>query len=371
MVKMKRRVFNVLLASVLTVTSVVLGGCGSSATTSSSGSSEESATKAVASTSEINGTESSSDKVKIVMYGSPDPQISAAQTIALVNGYYEEEGLDVDLQYIDNSAELGPMLGSGDIDIAFANSYAAITWAAADIGMNVVAVNCDMSGTQAAAIRKDIEIESPKDLEGLKVGIVTNTEIEIAIRRMCDEAGVDFDKLQLVPLNGGSEILSALDAGNIDILAAWEPWVTNAEALGHKFLMSASKSEIPGLEGDKDWVHVYSVMLVNDKFKEENPEVCGKIMRACNKATDYINDNREEAVSLLSEAFNIDEAALTKIMSRNVYSYGASDEYMETTQWLEGYLLDSGIIEKDVKLEDFTDFSILKDAVPEAYKITE
>lgn len=308
---------------------------------------------------------------KITMYGVPDPQISAAQVIAKVNGYYEEQGLDVENVLVANSPEVGPILGSNQAQIAFAGSYAVMTWVNSDIPIKIVTPVCDIGGTQDTCIRGDLNITAAKDLEGLNVGCTPGSESEIILQKMCDDLGVDHSSLNIIPLQG-ADMLSSLESGDIDIMAAHEPWITKAEnQYGAKFLMSGTQSAIPGSDPDSHWLSVYSTIVVNDDYAQEHPETIIKIITAIEKATDFINNNREDAVKILSKEFGIDENDLTTIMSRNDYTMGVTEDYIYWSNWLADYIHSKDIIQKELKIEDYNDFEILKSNFPELYKVEE
>ena len=46
----------------------------------------------------------------------------------------------------------------------------------------------------------------------------------IAIRNMCNELNVDINKIQFVTLSP-SDAIAALEKGDIDAMACWEPWI--------------------------------------------------------------------------------------------------------------------------------------------------
>lgn len=352
---MKKKIA-ILLVAALSCTGI-LSGCGQTTETGDA--------NATADTSA--STETGDGLTSVVMYGVPDPQISAAQVIAEVNGYYEEEGLDVTNKVVANSPEVGPILASNEAQIAFTSSYAAMTWVNSDVPVKILTPVCDMGGTQDTCIRGDITITKPQDLEGLNVGCCKGTESEIILHNMCDALGVDYSSLNIIPLQG-PDMISALEKGDIDIMAAWEPWVTKAEGqLGAKFLMSGTKSEIPGSDPDSHWLSVYSTMVATDDYIKNNPETIAKIMRAIKKATDFINNNREEAVKILSKEFDIEETDLTRIMSRNDYTMGVTSDYLYWADWLAKYAKEKDVIQKDLAIDDFNNFEILKSELPELY----
>lgn len=317
-----------------------------------------------------NGAKDSSQVNKYTCIGTPDAQISAALTIADKLGYDLEEGVDLEVKFIPSGPDLASVVAGGGCDIAFASNYSVMTWLDSNLDMKIIAVNDNMGGTQAAAIRDDIVLNSPKDLEGLKLGLLPGSEVSVAFMRLCEEYDVDYDKIEKVAIQPADQ-LSAFEKGDIDILSCWEPWITYAEQNGGRFLLSGTKCAIPGVPEDVDWMNIFSTISTSSKMIEEHPDDLAKVLRAINKATNYINDNREDAVKILSEEFDIDEASLENIMTRNIYEFAPTDLYKESQNWLYDYLIETGVISRDMKFDDFHDFSILKETLPEQYQISE
>ena len=83
-------------------------------------------------------------------------------------------------------------------------------------------------------------------------------------------------------------------------MACWEPFITKAIQGGGHFLFSGTKSDLPDKKGDVKWMSVHTTIQVTDDFLKKNPETIKAVLRALKKATDYINNNREDAIKLLA-----------------------------------------------------------------------
>lgn len=346
---MKRRVFSVLLAAAMVFSLV---GCGSG--------NEES-------TSASTGSSSDSD-MKLKVIATPAPASCSQVAVAEEMGYFEEEGLDVDIQYVTNLSDMASIIAGGGCDAAFNSYYTVMTWIDSGLDVKVIAANNDMGGTQAAAIRKDIDITSPKDLEKCKLGLVPGAEVNVAIMRMCDEYGVDFDAIDKVEVQPADQ-LSAFESGDIDIIACWEPWLTKAESMGGRFLLSGNKADIAGVPSDVDWLTLYETTVVPTSAISEKPEELAALLRCIKKAEDFINSNRDEAVKIVAKVCESDEAEIAGIMEKNDYRWGVDAEYKETMSSLEDFMYEHKITQHEIDFDSVHDFSILKKAVPDAYTL--
>jgi ABC-type nitrate/sulfonate/bicarbonate transport system substrate-binding protein len=322
-----------------------------------------------ASTNTDIGGSADSDKPEmeeLTLMGVRDAQISAAQIIAEKNGYFEEEGIKVTNHLIENGPEMGSMIAGGSAPISLMSNFLAITMKASDVPIKVVAVLDQMAGTQAMVGAPGLKLESAKDLEGLKIGMPNGAEVYYAIKSMGEELDVDVSKIEYINI-GPSDGLAALQRGDIDALAAWEPFITKGTQAGGEFILSGRASNLPEKQGESNWLSVHSTLMATEDFLEENPNTIKALIRALKKGTDFINDNREKAVKILSPELRLSESELTEIMNRNVYSMEVDDTYWKesNSEGIMDYFLSVGNIPKKPEVESYHDFSLLKEVYPE------
>ncbi|MFS0723560.1 ABC transporter substrate-binding protein [Paenibacillus sp. 1P07SE] len=263
----------------------------------------------------------------LTLVGVRDAQISSQQIIADKLGYFADEGLDVTSQLIESGPDIGPMVAGGSAKVSIQTNFMDIILKSTDIPVKIIAPLAQIAGTQAVVGAADLELTSAKDLEGKTIGIPSGADVMIAINNMAEELGVDASKINYVNL-APSDAVVALERGDIDAMASWEPFITKAIEGGGKFLFSGTKSELPDNPGDVEWMSVHTTIQVTDDFLEANPNTLKAVLRALQKATDYINDNREEAIEILAPELRLSVEELTEIMGRNVYSMEVDASYV-------------------------------------------
>jgi ABC-type nitrate/sulfonate/bicarbonate transport system substrate-binding protein len=337
------------------LTMLLLTACGSSNETTS-----------VSKNSETTENSEELEMKELTLMGVRDPQISAAQIIADKLGYFEEEGIDVTNHLIENGPEMGAMIAGGSAPISLMSNFLAITLKSSNVPIKVVAVLDQMAGTQAMVGSKDLKLDSAKDLEGLTIGLPNGAEVRYAIESMGKELDVDINKIKFINI-GPSDGLAALQKGDIDALAAWEPFITKGIQAGGEFILSGRESNLPKKQGDVDWLSVHSTVMATDDFLKENPNTIKAIIRALKKGTDYINSNREEAIKTLAPELRLTESELTEIMNRNVYSMEVDDTYWKesNSDGIMDYFMKVGNIKSKPEVSSYHDFSLLKEVYPE------
>lgn len=302
---------------------------------------------------------SSAEVTDITAYGVIDPQISAQQIIADKKGYFKEEGLNVTNKLLQSGGDLSPLISGGSADVSFESTYTDVSLAANNVGVKILAPMSNSGNTQCLVAGKNANINNAKDLEGKKVGIASGAAVLIAIRSMCKDLGVDANKIKFVTL-APSDQISSLEKGDIDAMACWEPWVSNAVKAGGKLLFSGLKSYLPEKQGDVEWLNFYTTFQVTDSFLKKNPKTCAAMVRALSKATDFINNNPDEAAEIISAEINIDKDQVKDIMSKNKYSMKIDQSFIDASNQIADFMLESGNIKKKPDYNSYIDSSVLK-----------
>lgn len=302
---------------------------------------------------------SSSDKLfEVDAYGELDPQVSAQQIIADKLGYFKEEGLKVNNKLMTGPDQNAPLVASGTASICFGSIYNNIAVAANGVKVKVLAPLANAAGTQSVVARPGLNLTSAKDLEGKKIGMTSGAGVLIAIRNMCNELGVDINKINFVNLQA-SEQLSALEKGDIDAMAVWEPWVGKAQAIGGKLLFSGTTSNLPEKQGNVHWIDFYMTVQTTESFYNQHPKELKSFLSALNKATKYINENPEEASKIIATEINIDPKDCLRIMKNNVYSMKFDDQFVSGTNTMANFMLDMKSINSVPDFSQYTDTKIL------------
>ncbi|MNO20427.1 putative aliphatic sulfonates-binding protein precursor [compost metagenome] len=337
----------------------------SSASNAPANTETESADNANAATDESSAIETKS----FTLVGVRDAQISSQQIIADKLGYFKDEGLDVTSQLIESGPDIAPMVAGGSAPISIQTNFMDIILTSTGVDVKIVAPLAQIAGTQAVVGGKNLNLTSAKDLEGKTIGVPSGADVVIAIDNMGKELGVDVGKIKYVNLSP-SDAVVALEKGDVDAIAAWEPFITKGIQGGGKFLFSGTKSELPDNPGDVNWMSVHTTIQVTDDFLEKNPNTIKAVLRALQKATDYINNHREEAIKILAPELHLSEEELTEIMNRNVYSMEVNDNYVNDSNGtaVGEYLKSVGNIKELQDPKSYHDLSLLKEVAPDLVK---
>jgi NitT/TauT family transport system substrate-binding protein len=299
--------------------------------------------------------------VEIEAYGGLDPQVSAQQIIADKMGYFEEEGIVVNNHLMSGPTEIAPLVANGVAEVAFGAIYDNIAVAANNVKVKVLAPLANAGGTQAVVVRNDVKIDSAKDLEGKKFAMSPGAGVLIAIRNMCDDLGVDINKIQFVNLQPADQ-LSAFTRGDVDVIASWEPWIGKSVDAGGTELFSGTKANLPEKKGDVNWIDFYATVQVTQDFYDEHPKEIVKMLKALDKATDFINENPEKAAAVIAKEIKIDEAECLRIMKKNIYSMKFDTQFKEGSEIMANFMKEMKNIREVPDFDKYTSSDMLSKA---------
>lgn len=351
--KMRKKIFTVMMASVMVLS---LAACGNKETSNSADSSGE--TTAAGESSSAANEELSGETIQF--WGVNDPQISAQQIIADELGYFKDEGVNVDFEFLQTGTDMNSLMAGGTAVICAEAQYQTTSLKSNGVDFTILAPLANCGGTQCVVAGPKTNITESSQLEGATIAMSNGAGVNMAVKSMCEATGVDYDSIKWVYCDP-SEQLAALMKGDVDAMACWEPYCSQAVAQGGKLLFNGIHSYLSDCEGDVAWMAFYSTLHCNDAFLKTHRGDVVAIMKALSRATDYINENRDEAVKIIAKAVQTDEDTVKMIMSENEYSMEWDDAFSEGIDAYAKYMYDSGNISKIPEYESYTDTSLLSE----------
>jgi NitT/TauT family transport system substrate-binding protein len=159
--------------------------------------------------------------------------------IAAEHGYFEQEGLAVDLQNVGGGAQtMIPLLGTGQLDVASGGIAPGLFNAAVrEVPLKVVADKGSTPGPDwdfvALMVRKDLvdsgRVRNYADLRGLTIGAIGRAAIaEVEVADALERGGLGFGDVDFTVVSL-PDMTAALANRAIDVANALEPFVARME----------------------------------------------------------------------------------------------------------------------------------------------
>ncbi|EMY32233.1 ABC-type nitrate/sulfonate/bicarbonate transport systems periplasmic components-like protein [Arthrobacter crystallopoietes BAB-32] len=220
-------------------------------------------------------------------------------------GFFEEEGLDLDIQTVAGGAAAIPAVVSGGFDFSFGNVVSVMVANDKGLDIQLVANGNSTSGDvskdfSGVVVPEDSDIQSAKDLAGKTVSVNTLANIgDTTIRSIVEEDGGDPESVKFVEV-GFPDAPAALANGQVD--AAWilDPFLSKAVADGGRVISYNFADFDPNLD--------ISGYFTTGDTVENKPELVAKFKAAMNKSLEYAQENPEEVRDIVGTYTKIEEA---------------------------------------------------------------
>ena len=260
---------------------------------------------------------------------------------------YVPQGYDVQVVPMDNSNDEKDALLSGDVDFALMGVPTAISQAAQDGGIKVIAGGADGgSGLMAKS-----GITEAKQLKGKKIGYVPNSSQEMALRLLLKSNGLDPDAdVDMVKL-GYSEMSEALARGDVDAFAGAEMGVSLAKLAGASEINSIYDTAIG---------KVNIALAASEDGINGNPDLVKIAINAHKKATEALSKDKASWKSGVMKQFTFDSDALDKALDNMWLHWNLSSDYQKQCKELANQMVEIGSIKSAPDTSKFLDDQFVK-----------
>ncbi len=290
--------------------------------------------------------------------------------VALDQGYFREQGLDVDMTPFDSAARMVAPLGAGQLD-AGDGSHSAGLFNAVARGIPIKLVADAASGPPGYSVvalmfRRDLadsgQLRGPADLRGRRVALpARGIPTEVLLSYWLRPAGLRVDDVEIVEM-GFPDQVPAFAARNIDATVIPEPFETRLADQGLATVYQHSHEIYPGFQ--------VAEVMYGATFAQEQPDVARRFMTAYLRGVRVYNDGfvkgdaaaRQVTIAALIQNTPVKDAALYDRMALtaldpdgriNVTSLAADQDY-----WLA-----SGAQQTRIDLNALVDYSFADAAV--------
>ncbi|HUF42973.1 MAG TPA: ABC transporter substrate-binding protein [Verrucomicrobiae bacterium] len=215
--------------------------------------------------------------------------------VASKMGFFERQGLDVELVVIRASDVGIQALAGGSLEIAGSASDAPI--AAVEKGLDLVMIGGIINGlTQSIMAAK--KFRSYEDLRGATFGAISLTSgVTFALRQVLKAKGLEYPRdYKLLVIGGTPQTYAALVAGQIDAAALSLPVNYAAEEQGFneigRFVDVIPNYQLAALSARRAWA-------------EKNRPVVVRVMRAMAQTMRWLQQNKDAAAEFLAKEMNL------------------------------------------------------------------
>ena len=267
------------------------------------------------------------------------------QYVALSEGYFKDEGSDVELILTPGADKVTASVLSGDVEIGFCGPEATIyVYQSGEKDYLKTFAQLTKKDGSFIVSRKKIDNFKPTDLVGKTIvggrkGGMPEMTLEWALR----ENGVIPNKDVTIDTSiAFAAMQGAFIGGTGDFVTLFEPNATDVEKNGYGYVV-ASVGELGGSAP-------YTAYNARKSFIDNNPETIKGFINAINKALKFVKDNDSTTIakSIHKEFMDMSVEDLAKSIER----YKNQDTWNETTKLTSesfDHLQDIMVMAKELK----------------------
>ncbi len=240
--------------------------------------------------------------------------------LAQDKGFFEDEGLDVNITVIEDSAQRKAAVLNGSID-GLGDTTDLLVLSRAENIPSIAVMQIDQSNGADGIISTD-NINSVADLKGQKVAVQKNFVSESFLYYLLQKNGLTPKDVKIIDMEAGAAG-AAFVSGSVDIAVTFEPWMSKAkDRRGGKILISSKEAD--GVISD--------ILTIREDYLAEHPETVKKFMKGWFKALDYWKNNPEDANSIMAKHYNLSgeefktlaEGVVWPSLEENIQYFGKS-----------------------------------------------
>ena len=165
------------------------------------------------STTNNNGNSDKLKELDVVLDWYPNA-LHAFMYVAIEKGYYEEEGLKVNIQFPSNSNDAISLVAAGQADIGLYYQQDVIQ-ARTKQNVPVKSIGAVVQGPLNIVLSlKEKNITTAEDLVGKTIGYAGTELSEALIRSIMNYVGADYSDVTMIDV--GFDLMSSMTTGNVD-----------------------------------------------------------------------------------------------------------------------------------------------------------
>lgn len=252
---------------------------------------------------------------------------------------FEAEGIKVNFHDVTSGPQQVQALMAGDLDVlhAFGGTSAIIS---ASNGAEFTVINVySRSPKGFMLVSNSDEINSPQDLRGKKIAGPKGTILHQLLAAYLEKAGMTTDDVQFINMKV-NDAEAALESRLVDAVLLTGPSAENALKRGAEVITDGE-----GL------VQGIIVTAVSNDFLKKYPHIVERIVKLNEKTADFIKNNSDETVKIVSRETGLSEEEVRKMKEIYDFNPQIKESDIEELKNTQEFLIKSGLQENRVDID--------------------
>jgi aliphatic sulfonates family ABC transporter substrate-binding protein len=249
---------------------------------------------------------------KVVMSVFPTT-VAAPSSVGVAKGYFTEQGIGLESQWMTRGLETIQALGTGQVDLGLASITPVL--AARAKGLPIVIIGLHSYGFPGylVASKKNSHLTRLQDFKGKRIGVPVGTGIHTVLLMAIERTGLKQSDFQIQNTRV-TDMPAAMQVDGFDAALGWIPYSTRVVAMGNgKVVMTPVQFE------ELAEITYPMVLITTENMIREKSDTLQRFMNAWAKSEKFVDRERTETVRILRQTLGdrikaLDEQTVTEIL---------------------------------------------------------
>jgi NitT/TauT family transport system substrate-binding protein len=244
-------------------------------------------------------------------------------TIAERKGYFNQEGLDVEIPDFPGGAKALQALLGGSVDIVSGAYEHTISQQAKGNAIEALVLEGRYSGIVLALSKaKAASYKSPAELKGMKIGVTApGSSTNMFVNILLAKAGLPPDSVSIIGVGGGAGAVAIMKRGEIDALSNLDPVIAQLVSDGTVTPVVDTRTE-KGMQEVYGGAYAAGCIYAPPEWVKKNPHTAQAVVNAMVRALRFIqNSPIDEVVAAVPPEYYTDKALYKKALEDNIATF--------------------------------------------------
>lgn len=277
------------------------------------------------------------------------------QFLAEDKGILEEEGVDVELTYINNGSDAFSALSSGQVDVISTYGTGGPLIQIANGQEFTIFGGYMIIGATPVFAKPDTVYNSVEDFRGKKIAIMRGGTPDIVLKGILFDAGFDLTKdVTFIEMKKNTDVMEAVRNGEADF---------GAVSTGFELQIADAGMKIVIWPDDLWPNHSCCRMVAKTSWLKENPEAAQKLLRAYLRAEELMQNDMNRVVELTVKNLDMSEETAKSFLLSPHMKYDTDPYKKSVLKMWDKMQSFNYIVDPTINIEDHIDTAQYKAAL--------
>jgi NitT/TauT family transport system substrate-binding protein len=250
-------------------------------------------------------------------------------TIAERQGYFKDEGLEVEIPDFAGGAKALQALVGGSADMVSGAYEHTINMQAKNQPIKAVVLQASYSSIVLLLPKdKAAQYKGPADLKGLKIGVTApGSSTNMFVNNLLAKAGLKPTDISVIGVGTGAGAVAAMEKGELEGLSNLDPVISQLEATG-KFVAVADSRTTKGMSDIYGGDYLASCIYLNEDYIKKYPNTVQAVTNAMVRALRWISRATPDQILAVvpNEYKGSDPAIYKAALAKNIGGYSTDGQ---------------------------------------------